>query len=146
MFKRPKSPRSGPARKPDWVQALEANDVEAFRLYCIALSLPLPLSPIPLLLSPSIVEARGGRPPPPYEGCLGALQVAGRWSALGAACFFDSGEAVEVLLHSRADPDAIFHRLGTSFSAMAYCQKHDKNNAYRALVAGLQALNDIRNA
>ena len=94
----------------------------------------------------SLVEGCGGRPLAFFEGRLGALQVAGRWSPLGAACFLDCGPAVEALLQGGADPDALFHRQGQSWNAMAYCQRHDKNRAYRALVAHQQALNDLRHA
>ena len=92
--------------KPQWIEALEANDMKKF----------------------AQVLSDNDNLDVVFEGHLGGtLHVNGKWTPLGAACFFDNGSAVTWLLGAGADPYKLFHRQGVSFAPMQYCKEHDKN-------------------
>ena len=96
--------------KPDWVVAMEEGKLEDLR---------------------TAIQAG---PLSNFEGPLGHLEVNGNWTPLGAACFFDNADAVRLLLgQGNQNPNTSFHRLGTSYSPLAYSKEFDKNKAHEAL-------------
>ena len=118
-----------PENKPDWVEALEHNDMVRLG-EC----------------------AKNGFHPPIFEGHVSTLDVNGKvagspgelkrhlffnslqWTPLGLACLLDNGSAVTLLLCQGAGPNEFFHRMGVGFSPMAYCRSHDKSFAHAAMV------------